>query len=228
MGGDPDCVDRTVPEGGDDYPVGTLPSEPLCVITDDRTYQEKIEALSGTIYDYDDVCDNRPDYFDYDDPYDYEEYGCDGPVEGEMCYDPCRSDVAGGRTVFSRACAGDRSTGVMSAPKPTAAEVGDRPSSIGPDRTDDSTDKTIPFPCVMNALIPDDTEVSDRSPSETPYLAGVLGRKTESSLSGFGKPSTGDGTIFHRARVDDQSVGAVPVPKPTATEDRDRSLSSDS
>ena len=38
----------------------------------------------------------------------------------------------------------------------------------------------------------------------------------------------GDGTIFHRARVDDQSVGAVPVPKPTVTEDRDRPLSSDS
>ena len=63
VGCDPDCVDQTVPEGGDDYPVGTLPSEPLCVITDlcyvsDLCYQEKIEALSGTIYDYDDVCDN--------------------------------------------------------------------------------------------------------------------------------------------------------------------------
>ena len=58
VGCEPDCVDQTVPEGGDDYPVGTLPSEPLCVITDDMTYQEKIEALSGTIYDYDDVCDN--------------------------------------------------------------------------------------------------------------------------------------------------------------------------
>ena len=30
------------------------------------TYQEKIEALSGTIYDYDDVIDKHPDYFDYD------------------------------------------------------------------------------------------------------------------------------------------------------------------
>ena len=71
---DLDCVDRTVPEGGDDYPDGTLSSEPLCVITDDMTYQEKIEALSGTIYDYDDVSDNRPVYFDYDDPRDYEEW----------------------------------------------------------------------------------------------------------------------------------------------------------
>ena len=30
VGCDPDCVDRTVPKGGDDYPVGTLSSEPLC------------------------------------------------------------------------------------------------------------------------------------------------------------------------------------------------------
>ena len=57
---DPDCVDRAVPEGGDEYPLRTLLSEPLCVITDDMTYQEKIDALSGTIYHYDDVNDNTP------------------------------------------------------------------------------------------------------------------------------------------------------------------------
>ena len=92
----------TVLEGGDDYPVETLSSEPLCMITDDMTYQEKIEALSGTIYDYDDVCDNRLDYFDYDDSYDDEElYGYDGLVEGEMCYGPCRSDATAGGTIFS-------------------------------------------------------------------------------------------------------------------------------
>ena len=62
----------TVPEGRDDYPVGMLSSEPLCV-TDDMTYQEKIEAVSGTIYDYDDVNDNQPGYYDCDDPCDYEE-----------------------------------------------------------------------------------------------------------------------------------------------------------
>ena len=54
----------------------TLLSEPLCTITDDMTYQEKIEALSGTVYDYDEVIDNQPGYFDYDDPRDYEEW-CD-------------------------------------------------------------------------------------------------------------------------------------------------------
>ena len=37
----------------------------------------------------------------------------------------------------------------------------------------------------------------------------------------------GDETVFHRARFDDQSVGAVPIPKLTVTEDRDRLLSSD-
>ena len=35
-----------------------------------------------------------------------------------------------------------------------------------------------PFPCVMDVPIPDDAEVSDRSPSETPDLAGDLGRKS--------------------------------------------------
>ena len=67
VGCDPDFVDRTVPEGGDDYPVATLSSEPICVITDDMTYQERMEALSGTIYDHNDVIDNQPGYFDYDD-----------------------------------------------------------------------------------------------------------------------------------------------------------------
>ena len=79
VGCDPDCVDRAVPEGGDEYPFRTLLSE-LCVITDDMTYQQKIEALSGTIYDYDDVNANTPGYFDYDDPRDYEEWcGWDFP-----------------------------------------------------------------------------------------------------------------------------------------------------
>ena len=105
------------------------------------TYQEKIEALSGTIYDYDDVSDNQPGYSDYDDSYYYEEwYGCDGTVEGEMCYVPYRSDIAGGGTIFSQAWSGDRSTDVVFAPKLTDTEVGDRPSTIEPDRPADKTD----------------------------------------------------------------------------------------
>ena len=63
MGHSPDCVDRAVPDDVDVYPEGTLPSEPI--FTDDMTYQEKIEALNGTMYDYDDVCDNSPDYYRY-------------------------------------------------------------------------------------------------------------------------------------------------------------------
>ena len=72
MGCDPDYVDQAVLEGGDEYPFRTLLSETLCVITDDITYKENIEALSGTIYDYDDVNDHTQGYFDYDDPRDYE------------------------------------------------------------------------------------------------------------------------------------------------------------
>ena len=71
VGHNPDWVDCAVPDDVDGYPQGTLPSEPICVITNDMTYQEKIEVLNGTIYDYDAVCDNLPDYFDYDEPYDY-------------------------------------------------------------------------------------------------------------------------------------------------------------
>ena len=78
----------TVLEGGDDYPVGTLSSEPLCTIADDMTYQERIEAPSGTIYDYDDAIDNQPGYFDYE-----EWCAWDDPGEGGTCGDPHRSGV---------------------------------------------------------------------------------------------------------------------------------------
>ena len=76
-------------KAGDEYPFRTLLSEPLCVITDDMTYQDKIEALSGTIYDYDDVIDHTPGYFDCDDPQDFEEWcGWDDPGKEGMYYDP--------------------------------------------------------------------------------------------------------------------------------------------
>ena len=66
---DPDCVDQSVPKDNDGNPFRTMTllAEPFWVVTDDMTYQERIEALSGTIYDYDDVLDNTLDYFDYDD-----------------------------------------------------------------------------------------------------------------------------------------------------------------
>ena len=62
--------------------------------------------------------------------------------------------------------------------------------------------------------MPDDTEVRDRLPSETPDLVGDLGRTTESPLSGFGKPITGD---IHSLHVDS--------PIPGYTEVRDQSPS---
>ena len=73
---DPVGMDYAVPADGHTCSFETSLSEPLCAITDDMTYQEKIEALSGIIYDYDDVIENQPGYFDYDDPWDYEEW-CD-------------------------------------------------------------------------------------------------------------------------------------------------------
>ena len=95
------------------------------------TYQEKIEALSGTIYYYDDVNDNRPGYFDYDDPCDYEEW-CGWDEDG-TCYDPYQSDVTGGGTVFSRVWLGVRSNGAVAAPESTVTEITDRSPSTIPD-----------------------------------------------------------------------------------------------
>ena len=64
----------------------TFPPEPVNVVTDGMTYQDKIDILSGSMYDCDDYCDSRPDYFDYDEQSDFEdEYGFVGPVEYGMC-----------------------------------------------------------------------------------------------------------------------------------------------
>ena len=50
------------------------------------TYQEKIDIIRGSVYDYDDYCDSCPDYFDYDEPNDFDDgYGFVGPVEYKMC-----------------------------------------------------------------------------------------------------------------------------------------------
>ena len=130
----PDYVDQAVPKGGDEYPFGTLLSEPLCVITDNRTYQEKIGAPSGTIYDYDDVNDNTPCYFDYDDQRDYEEWGgWDDPGDDGMYYDPYRSDVTNDETVVSRPWLGVQSDGTLTAPELTVTEISDRSPLITPE-----------------------------------------------------------------------------------------------
>ena len=86
----PDWIARVTSVDFDNCSDGTFPSDPSSVDTGGMTYQEKIEILSGTMYDYDDYCDNLPDYFDYDEPYDWEElHGFDGPVEYGMCSEPC-------------------------------------------------------------------------------------------------------------------------------------------
>ena len=75
---------------------GTLLSGPLCPVTDDMTYWEKLEALGGDSYDYDEGVDSQPGSFDYDDPRDYEEW-CDwNDVDVEDGnYDPFQPDVEG-------------------------------------------------------------------------------------------------------------------------------------
>ena len=39
VGYSPDCVDRAMLDDGDGCPEGTLPSVPVCFVTDDMTYQ---------------------------------------------------------------------------------------------------------------------------------------------------------------------------------------------
>ena len=147
---DPDCGDHPVTKDDDGNPFRTMTvlAEPFCVVTDYMTYQERIEALSGTIYDYDDVLDNTPDYFDYDDHRDYEEwcgwnyladdnslgyfdnsnphgceewYGWDGRGTDGLWCDPYLSDVADGELFLSWK------------PGLTVADVPDRSLPIMPD-----------------------------------------------------------------------------------------------
>ena len=71
--------------GWDGCPGVTRLTNPVEVVTDGMTYQEIIEILSGSVYDYDDCFDNYLDYFDYDDPGDVDDvYGFVEPVEDGM------------------------------------------------------------------------------------------------------------------------------------------------
>ena len=49
---------------------GTLLSGPLFPVTNDMTYWEKLEALGGDSYDYDEGVGSQPGSLDYDDPRD--------------------------------------------------------------------------------------------------------------------------------------------------------------
>ena len=60
------------------------------------TYWEKLEAVSGDSYDYNEGVGSQPGSFDYDDPRNYEEW-CDWNdvhIE-EGYYDPFQPDVEG-------------------------------------------------------------------------------------------------------------------------------------
>ena len=90
---DPFGMDYAVPADGYTSSFETLLSGSLCPVTDDMTYYEKIEALGGASYNYDDPVDNLPGYCDYDDPRDYEEW-CDwndpDVAEGYYVFFPAR------------------------------------------------------------------------------------------------------------------------------------------
>ena len=51
-----------------------LLADPVGVVTDGMTFQERCDTLSGSVYNYDDYCDNSPDYFDYYEPGDFDGY----------------------------------------------------------------------------------------------------------------------------------------------------------
>ena len=72
---DPVGMGCTVPADGCAGSFGILLSGLLCPVTDDMTNWEKLEALGGDTYDYDEGL-SQPGSFDYDDPRDYEEW-CD-------------------------------------------------------------------------------------------------------------------------------------------------------
>ena len=58
------------------------------------TYLERLEALDGDSYDYDEGVDGQPGFLDYDDPRDYEEWcDCNNVDVEEEYHNPFRLDV---------------------------------------------------------------------------------------------------------------------------------------
>ena len=72
------------------YPDVTLLADPVGVVIDGITFQERCDVLSDSVYDNDDYCDDTPDYFDCDKPGDFDGcpdvYGFIGPDESELCH----------------------------------------------------------------------------------------------------------------------------------------------
>ena len=121
-------------------------------------------------------------------------------MENGTCYDPYRSDFAGGGTVFSRVWSGVRSDGAVAAPESIVIEITDISPSMIPDFAGTLGENTgtplsefggpitgdVQFSCM------DDTGEKNQSSSQGPDLTGDFGRKTGTPLSGFGKPITND------------------------------------
>ena len=78
----------------------------MCPVTDDVTDWERLEALRGGSYGYDEEVDIQPGSSDYDDPKDYQEW-CDwNDVEDEEgYYDPFQPELEGGFLLWSTASA---------------------------------------------------------------------------------------------------------------------------
>ena len=107
------------------------------------TYQEKIYILSGSVYDYDDYCDILLDYFDYDEPNDFDDgYGFDGPVEYGIGCGLQGPDGYGGEVNSFRTRFCDPFAGVVYASGPDGTGDGDQTPSSGPDSPGDSGKET--------------------------------------------------------------------------------------
>ena len=89
----------------------TLLADPVSVVTNEMTFHKRCDVRSGSVYDYDDYCDNSLDYFDYDEPGDFDSYPdvyrFIGPDEYELCYDLHGPDDCGAY------CVSRRDAGVM-------------------------------------------------------------------------------------------------------------------
>ena len=100
--------------GCDGCPGVTLLAEPVEVVEEGMTYQEKIDILSGSVYDYDDYCDNCPIYFDYEYPGYFDDgHGFVEPVEYGMWDGIHGLDGPGGEDNSYRTGSGDPIAGVV-------------------------------------------------------------------------------------------------------------------
>ena len=86
-----------MPSDGSASSFGTLLFDPMCQVTDNMTYWERLKALGGDSYDYEEGADSQPGSFDYD----YEEW-CDWNDDDieEGYYDPDQLNEEGGFVSF--------------------------------------------------------------------------------------------------------------------------------